>query len=91
MTKDIKGKIKLRLVPRSSVEAIARARMFGVSKYGDEMSYLKTESKEFLDASLRHIFKYLDGELYDEESGLCHLDHAITSLALAIDCIKKFK
>lgn len=39
-------------------------------------------------AALSHIHKWVDGEDNDDESGLCHLDHAMASLAMAVATLK---
>ena len=82
--KDTKGKPKLRLIPKAAMEAMARVREYGVEKYGDDDGWLSVDPTEFVDAALRHLYKHLDGQDIDTESGLPHLDHALTSLSLAV-------
>lgn len=76
------GKPELSLVPRASLEAIARAMTFGKNKYGRDNWRLGFEDNmRVMDACLRHLAAFNDGEICDPESGLCHLDHAIANLA----------
>jgi hypothetical protein len=90
--KDSAGKAPLSLVPYEALEAIARVREYGNKKYHSPSIWRGHPEKqvEFVEAAMRHIAKYNDAKLYgrrstnDEESGIDHLDHAITSLALAI-------
>lgn len=82
-----RGKPKLNLIPYASLCAIARAREYGVNKYHDDECWRQVEPIEFIAAAQRHLFKYTSRESFDDESGLCHLDHAIASLALAISVI----
>lgn len=84
--KDIKGKEKLRLLPRKALVASAKVREYGIEKYKGD-NYHKVPAIEFIDASLRHIYKHLEGQKIDEESGLPHLDHALCSLMLAVTTI----
>jgi hypothetical protein len=82
--KDVKGKAKLRLVPYQALVEIAKVREFGVAKYGDDEGWKTVNADDFIEAAMRHIGKYFDGQKIDDESGLDHVSHAITSLALAI-------
>lgn len=86
MQKDVSGKPRVSLVPWEAVKAISRAREYGVNKYGED-NYSEVQVRDVLEASIRHIYKFLYEDLVDDESGLSHLDHAITSLAIAIDNI----
>jgi hypothetical protein len=82
--KDIEGKPQLSLIPFQSLAKIADVRKFGVNKYGDDTCWKTVAQKDFLDATLRHVFKHLSGDTIDPESGLEHLAHAATSLILAM-------
>jgi len=87
--KDLAGKPKLHLLRLESLAGMARVREFGISKYGDDMSWIKTHPDEYLGASLRHIYKHLEGEALDPESGIEHIFHAMTSLMLAAELLKR--
>ena len=81
--KDTKNKPRLSYIPYSSLVKIAEVRQFGIDKYG-ENKYDEVNVEDFLDAALRHIFKHIEGEYIDNESGRSHLAHAATSLILAM-------
>lgn len=87
--KDTTGKAKLRYLPYKSLEAVAKIREFGVSKYGDDTCWRDVPVMDFVEASARHVFKYMSGEINDNESGLNHLHHAACSLMLAIAIIEE--
>lgn len=89
--KHTKGKTRVELVPYDAIEAIARAREYGVNKYGTEWEwYDHGTTEDFVSAAIRHLYKWNDARRLDnrteedEESGLNHLDHAICSIAMAI-------
>lgn len=67
---------RLALLPRRGVDAIARVFGFGATKYADHNWRRGYEWSKSFDALFRHAFAALDGETYDEESGLPHLAHA---------------
>jgi len=83
--KDNKNKPRLSLIPKSALYALGDAMTYGEKKYdahnwrkGIPLSYL-------LDAALRHIQQFNDGENYDEESKAHHLGSAMANLAMAIE------
>ncbi len=90
--KDVEGKDQLNLIPYAALQAIARGRVYGNNKYKDPAKWYEYDhmKDQFVTAAQRHLGKYIDAVLYhnrpeeDEESGIHHLDLAITSLALAI-------
>lgn len=84
VAKDTRGKPKLGLVPRAAMEEMAKVREFGIEKYKDDEMWRQVPESDFIHATLRHIFKYLDGENIDPESNLEHLSHALCSLSLAV-------
>lgn len=81
-TKDTTGKPKLSLVPYKTLADISFVREFGDNKY-EPGSWAHTKPEEMVDAALRHIYRHLNGDDRDPESGLSHLSHAITSLIIA--------
>ena len=85
------GKLKLSLVPREIIRAIARARMYGLKKYGDKESWRSVSEERYRDALFRHLLLYLDDpDGVDDESGLSHLDHIATNVAFLCE-LKKNK
>lgn len=85
-TKHDSGKPDLSLVPRSTLNAIAEALMYGEAKY-QRYNYLRGfDSHRLIAATLRHLVAWQDGEDLDTESNLSHLSHALASLSMLVHC-----
>lgn len=86
------GKPRISLVPAEAVRAIARVRMYGLTKYRDKDNWKRVEPIRYLDAALRHLLDAVeDLESKDEESGLYSVDHALTDLAFLSALMKREK
>lgn len=73
----------------AALEGVARVMAFGASKY-DRKNWDKVDDTErYISAALRHISAYCRGERTDKESGMDHLDHAITSLLFVSEIQKR--
>lgn len=84
------GKPRISLVPAEAVRAIARVRMYGVTKYANPQNWRRVEPIRYLDAALRHLLDAVeDLESRDEESGLYSVDHALTDLAFLSALMKR--
>jgi hypothetical protein len=70
------GKPRLFLIPRSAQEAEAQVLGFGAEEYGMHNWRRGFEWSRLIDAALRHIVAFADGEDMDPESGLSHIAHA---------------
>lgn len=88
--KDLVGakKAPLTLVPPSAIIAMAEAMGNGADKYGpfnwrDEPVQVRT----YIEATLRHLYAFLDGQWAAEDTGIPHLSHAMASLAIVNDAI----
>ena len=79
------GKLRLDLVPTAAIRAIARAQTFGLRKYGARNWEAGMEYSKLYGSTQRHLLKWWNREEVDDESGLSHLDHAITCLAFLIE------
>ena len=81
------GKLRLTLVPRGIIRAIARVRMFGTAKYhNDPDNWKNVEPQRYKDAAFRHFLAFLDDPFStDEESGLPHLWHLACNIAFLIE------
>lgn len=86
--KDLIGAKK---VSHTALPAIAilqgnRAMMDGATKYGGyNWREKKIQSGIYIDAALRHINSWYDGEETAEDSGVHHLGHAIACLGIILD------
>lgn len=90
-TKDIKReygmkKVQLGLVPAVAMERIARVLECGAAKYG---MYNWRESgircTTYVDAMLRHLNAWREGEDLDPESGVSHIAHIAASCCILLD------
>ncbi len=80
------GKLRLTLVPRGIIKAIARIRMYGCDKYHDPDNWKRVEIERYRDAAFRHWLAYLDDPKgRDDESGLPHLWHCCCNLAFLVE------
>lgn len=83
--KNDQAKPKLSLLPIKAKAEVARVLEFGADKYGRN-NWRKCEDKmRYIDAAMRHIDAYIDGEGLDPESGYNHLAHAICSLMFILE------
>lgn len=86
--KDALGKKKppLSLIPASAQIAEAMAMKQGAEDYGPyNWRDTEVEALVYVDAAMRHILRYLDGEEADPKSGAHPLAHARACLAILID------
>lgn len=88
--KQTQGKLKLNLIPPEAQVSIAKVREFGANKYKDAWAWKKVvKPEDLVEAAKRHLLKIDLGEYIDSESGFLHIEHALTSLAMAIQIIKE--
>tara|TARA_A100000164_G_C21894895_1_gene767362 strand:+ start:905 stop:1192 length:288 start_codon:yes stop_codon:yes gene_type:complete len=74
------------LVPFAAMDDVVRCLTHGARKYSrDNWKYI--EKNRYIAASLRHISKHSQGEVYDPDSNLPHLSHAICSLFFVLEDI----
>lgn len=83
-----RGKEPLSLIPKESLFKVADVLNYGASKYGKYNFRKGLAFTRLTDAALRHIYKWLDGENLDEESGKCHIAHAATNLIMLLALMK---
>lgn len=79
------GKLLMSLIPPAAIFGLAEVLTFGAKKYPPN-NWLTVENSEirYEDAFLRHFYAHKAGEIYDEESGLSHLKHALSNLAFLV-------
>ena len=82
-------KAPVTMIPRSAIEQEALVLKFGAEKYGRDNWKQGMDYTRLLDAAMRHIIQFTDGEDLDPESGLSHLAHARCSLGFLIEYIEK--
>ncbi len=78
------GKPPLSLIDRYALERIADVLAFGADKYEAHNWRKGLSQSRLIDAALRHLFAYADGEDLDSESGLSHLAHAGCCVVFAL-------
>lgn len=86
--KDILGsdKLPLHLWPTTATATGSLALLDGMLKYGrSNWRVAGVRASIYIDAAIRHIYKYLEGEDFDPDSGVPHLGHALACLAILVD------
>jgi hypothetical protein len=79
------GKPKPSLVYKSLIDEVARVRQHGIEKYKNPENWRMVEEQRYIDAMLRHVLAYADGEFRDKESGFSHLAHAVCCAMFIIE------
>lgn len=72
------------MAPRSAIQAMTKVFNYGAKKYKRD-NWREVEPERYVAALERHWDAYMCGELVDEESGITHLAHAMTNLAILIE------
>ncbi len=82
--KNDSGKLNWTLLPFASLEGVVKVLTYGANVYGP-FSWKKVENgrERYMAALIRHLVAYLEGEEFDRDSGLPHLDHMIANLLFA--------
>lgn len=75
-TKYDTDKVPLDLLDPQALEGLAKVLQFGANKYAAHNWRGGIAYSRLTAAMLRHMFKILEGEYIDPESGLPHIDHA---------------
>ena len=70
------GKAPISLIDRHAIEEIAAVLAFGANKYAAHNWRNGISYSRLIDAALRHLFAFADGEDNDPESNLSHIAHA---------------
>ncbi len=70
------GKPPLGLLSTVAMNEIAQVMAFGAQKYSAHQWRAGMDWQRLIDAALRHITAFNDGEDLDPESGLSHMAHA---------------
>lgn len=84
--KDDLGKVRYELIRPKAYELWARVLTYGADKYGDHnWELLDNAEGRYYGALIRHLEAWRRGQSLDEESGLPHLAHALTNIAILIE------
>jgi len=83
--KDTEGKPRPTLIYYSLIKEISKVREYGIEKYGSKTDWQTTDPQDHLEAALRHLYKYAEGEENDDASGLNHLAHAASNIMFLIE------
>ena len=67
------------LLPLKTIEGLVKVLTYGAKKYSRD-NWKKVSNERNFAALMRHLSKWQDGEEFDPESGLHHLDHALCDL-----------
>lgn len=78
----------LSVVPATVLIQMGQVMALGKKKYGAyNWRKQNVSASTYVDAALRHLVSWWDGEDIDPESGQSHLAHAAASLAVIIDAL----
>lgn len=82
-------KPRLSLVPPSSLIYQALAMQDGANKYGPyNWRAKKVSASVYIDACLRHILDWVDGEEFSSDANVPHLGHALACLGIIVDALE---
>jgi hypothetical protein len=75
-----KGKLMLSLIEPEFIQGTAMVLTLGAEKYEIDNWKKCDDTKRYKDALLRHVYDYLNGDKFDDETGVSHLYHACCNL-----------
>ncbi|KKN77099.1 hypothetical protein LCGC14_0364400 [marine sediment metagenome] len=78
----------LGLLSRIALEETAQVLAFGAYKYGRDNWRGGVNWQRYIDAALRHIMAFAEGEDLDPESGLSHMAHAACCIMFLLEYAK---
>lgn len=82
------NKPRLSLIPKEALWQMGGAFTYGEKHYGSHNWRKGIKISYLLDAAIRHINEFNDGENIDVKSGNPHLGNAMADLAMAIELLK---
>lgn len=88
--KDLYGaeKVSITKLPPVAILHAAHAMMNGASKYGPyNWRDKKVVAGIYIDAAMRHLLSWFEGEELAEDSGVHHLGHAMACAAILLDAL----
>jgi hypothetical protein len=78
------GKPQLSYVPRELKAGVAKVMTFGAERYGQDNWRFCNDPRRYLDAAMRHLDAYAEGEITDPDSLMPHLYHAACNIGFLI-------
>lgn len=82
-------KARLSLVPTTSIIYQALAMENGADKYGPyNWRENSVRADIYIDATMRHLGQWYNGEELAEDSGVHHLAHAVACIGIIIDALE---
>jgi len=85
------GKPSMSLLPGRSLKELAKVMDYGATKYATHNWRKGINHSRVLDAALRHLYSYADGERIDPESNLSHLAHAAVNILFLLEYLETHK
>lgn len=83
------GKLRYDLLPVYALEGVAKIFTYGAQKYDDNNWMKSVQPDRYYAAMMRHLAEFRKGNTLDEESGLNHIDHALTCLVMYRELLRK--
>lgn len=78
-------KPRMSLIPQRALMEVAKVMTMGAKKYDDHNWRKGMNWSRLSDAQLRHMAKFINGQNYDEESGLYELAHAAANCLMLLE------
>ena len=75
-----KGKLRMDLIPPEAMRGLAEVLTVGAEKYAARNWELGMDWSRCIASLKRHLLKWEEGEVYDDETGLRHLDHVLCNI-----------
>lgn len=80
------GKLQYGLLPPLALRETVKVLTFGAEKYEpDNWRRVPDSHRRYFDAAQRHLWAYKEGEMYDPETRVNHIAHAICCLMFMLD------
>jgi hypothetical protein len=79
------GKLRFDLFPDNVLPSVLKVLMHGAEIYGeDNWKFVKNFNKRYYAAAMRHLNSWKFGKVYDKNTGISHLAHAICCLSFLL-------
>ena len=79
------GKLMYDLIPERCIEGLAKILTFGAKKYAPNgWKSVPDKDNRYYAAMQRHIIEHRKGNIYDDETGYLHLEHALCNIVFLL-------